>query len=295
MNQEELEYQFRQNDKNYPGYEHPLEFRPLKNSDTVLLNPILKRHGSQLRDFLADYEFASHWEMRNAASYVRDLVDAPFPTFAYLFLIGKRIVGMAYTGGTGDSILDAQVVLWVHPDHQGRRIGQTIGYTMRNVVLEMWGFNSFNWFVAEDNIASIKTAESLGLTLHSKMTGAEIHARAESGEWRRYVQFRDISKPGGVLQGEQSLTYWAGSRNLSTLDAILQAQKNGEREKVRELAVEELRRMNLTPKQKVDDRNLYQKALDRRLEEMAKIYQQIASKAGRIAYNEQLRKRRKKK
>jgi RimJ/RimL family protein N-acetyltransferase len=291
-NQFELERKFKQNQENYPGHDYPLEFRPLKISDTVLLSPILRKHGTELSNYLADYSFAAKWNFRDANHYVRDLIDSDFPTYSYLFLIGKEIVGMAYIGGVDGSIYDVQIVLWVHPAHQGKRIGHNIGYTIKMLCLELWGFNSFNWFVAETNTASIKTAESLNLELHSTVTGAEIHARAETGDWRRYVAYRDESMKG-ILQGEQSLAAWTGNRNLSAIDAILQASAKGERDKARKLAMEELGIASDTA-ETVDDRNLFQKAIDQRGEELKRIGEKIRNKQGRMAYNEQLRRKRKK-
>lgn len=294
-NQFEIEREFKGERPNHPGYDHPLEFRPLQISDTVQLTSILKKHGKQLSEYLADYTFASGWDFRNANNYVRDLLNAPFPTYSYLFMIGKQIVGMSYMGETNGSMWDAQIVLWVHPQHQGRGIGRNIGYTMRKVILDIWGMNSFNWIVAETNAPSIKTAESLGLELESKFIG-QIHAKGETGEWRRYVQFRDETQQG-ILQGNQSLAGWTGNRNASAIDAILQAQARGDREEARRLAAEELARLGEGEQQQepVDDRNLYQKAIDQRREELKKIGQKIANQQGRMAYNEQHRKKRKKK
>lgn len=199
---------------------------------------------------------------------------------------------MACIGGVDESIYDVQIVLWVHPAHQGKRIGHNIGCTIKMLCLELWGFNSFNWFVAETNTASIKTAESLNLELHSTVTGAEIHARAETGDWRRYVAYRDESMQG-ILQGEQSLAAWTGNRNLSAIDAILQATAKGERDEARKLAMEELG-IASDAEESVDERSPFQKAIDQRGEELKKIGQKIASKQGRMAYNEQLKKRRRK-
>jgi len=292
-NQFELERQFRGDAPNFPGFDAPIEFRPLKNSDTVLLAPILKRYGNQLSEFLADYTFAANWDFRNANNYVRGLLDEPFPRFSYLFLIGKQIVGMAYTGEWGNSVYDTQIVLWVHPKHQGKRIGNSIGHTIRKVMLEIWGMNSFNWIVAETNTPSIKVAESLGLELAEKFIG-EIHAKGETGEWRRYVQYRDESMKG-ILQGEQSLAAWTGVRNASTLDAILKANAEGDVEKTMKLAQEEIARINGEDKASSDDRNQIQKALDQRNENMAKRLQQLANRHGRLKYKEELKRKRKKK
>ena len=290
-NQFELELEFRGNRPNFQGYKYPLEFRPLKISDTVLLTPILKKYGMQLSEYLADYTFAADWDFRNANNYVRGLLNEPFPRYSYLFLIGKQVVGMAYTGEWGNSIYDSQIVLWVHPNHQGKRIGHAIGHTIRKVMLEIWGMNSFNWVVAETNTPSIKTAESLGLELAETFVG-ETHAKGETGEWRRYVQYRDESIKG-ILQGEQSLAGWTGNRNASALDAILQAMKKGDAEEAKKLAREELAKIGGEEQQQVDDRNVWEQALEQRDSEMKKKIQQIANKHGRMAYNERLRKRRK--
>lgn len=291
-NQFEIERQFRGDAPNFPGFDAPIEFRPLKNSDTVLLAPILKKYGNQLSEFLADYTFAANWDFRNANNYVTGLLDEPFPRFSYLFLIGKQIVGMAYTGEWGNSLYDVQIVLWVHPKHQGKRIGNSIGHTIRKVMLEIWGMNSFNWIVAETNTPSIKVAESLGLELAQKFIG-EIHAKGETGEWRRYVQYRDESMRG-ILQGEQSLAAWTGVRNASVLDAILKANAEGDVERTKKLAQEEIARIKGEQNLPTDDRNPFQKALDERDKDMAKKLQQIANKHGRVKYNEELKKQRKK-
>lgn len=293
-NQFELEMEFRGNRPNYPGYDYPLEFRPLRISDTVLLTPILKKYGKQLSEYLADYTFAADWDFRNANNYVRGLLNEPFPRYSYLFMIGKQIVGMAYTGEWGNSIYDPQIVLWVHPKHQGKRLGHAIGHTVRKVMLEIWGMNSYNWVVAETNTASIKTAESLGLELAEKFVG-ETHAKGETGEWRRYVQYRDESVKG-ILQGEQSLAAWVGNRNVSALDAILQAKAAGDVERAKQLAQEELAKQNgEAPERLVDDRNDLQKAIDKRNEGIAKRNQELARRAGRALHKRDLQERRKKK
>jgi RimJ/RimL family protein N-acetyltransferase len=292
-NQFELELEFRGNRPNYQGFGHPLEFRPLKISDTVLLAPILKKYGKQLSEYLADYTFAADWDFRNANNYVHGLLNQPFPRYSYLFMIGKQIVGMAYTGEWANSIYDSQIVLWVHPNHQGKRIGHAIGHTIRKVMLEIWGMDSFNWVVAETNTPSIKTAESLGLELAEKFIG-EIHAKGETGEWRRYVQYRDESVKG-ILQGEQSLAGWTGNRNASALDAILQAMKRGDVGETKKLAREELARINGEEQMPTDNRSVWEKALEQRDSEMQKKLQQISNKHGRWNYNEQRKKQRKKK
>jgi RimJ/RimL family protein N-acetyltransferase len=289
--QVEIERSFRGN----PGDGSDLEFRPIKTSDVPLLTPVFKKHGNALRDFLRDYEWSSTWDFKTAATFVNDAWSAEFPNFTYLFLKGKQVVGLGQLGSHNGSLYDVQIVLWVNPDHQGHGYGRRIGATLMKVALEIWGFNSFSWIVAEENIPSIKTAENLGIPLADSWTGGEAHARKETGNWRVYTQYRDTSLPGGILQGEQSLQYWTGNSNASVLDEILKAAKDGDREKAQALGRAELDRINGNERPKEDDRNPFQKAIDMRGLELKQLGQKILNRHGRMAYNEELRRKRKKK
>lgn len=283
--QVEIERSFR----GAPGDGSELEFRPIKTSDVPLLTPVFRKHGNALRDFLRDYEWSSTWDFKTAATFVNDAWSAEFPNFTYLFLKGKQVVGLGQLGSHNGSLYDVQIVLWVNPDHQGHGYGRRIGHTLRKVALEIWGFNSFSWIVAEENIPSIKTVENLGIPLVKTWTGGEAHARKETGNWRIYTQFRDTSLPGGILQGEQSLQYWMGNSNASVLDEILKAAREGDREKAQEMARAELARIEGVEEPEEDDRNAFQKAIDQRTDGFRKMQQHLASRAGRFAYNEQLR------
>ena len=279
------------------GEDNPsgLTFRPLKTKDTLLLRPIFKKHGSKLREFLADYEWAQDWDFKTAATFVNSAWSAPHPNYTYVFLKDEKdVVGFASIAPVDDSLMDVQLVYWVNPDFQGQGLGFRMAYTMRWVSLDLWGFNSFNYIVAEENKPSIAVAEKLGMELWQKWSGGERHARKETGNWRQYGQWRNPETQQGILQGAQRLEYWTGgAANASTLDAILRAYNEDEEEGKR-LAQEEIDRITGVEKV-VDDRNEFQKAIDNRKAAIAKLNQEIASRAGRAIYNKELQQRRKKK
>lgn len=278
------------------GEDNPsgLTFRPIKTKDALLLRPIFKKHGSKLRDFLSEYEFAESWQFRSAASFVNSVWGAPHPNYTYVFLKDEKdVVGVATIASLDDSLMDVQLIYWVNPDFQGQGLGFRMAYTMRWISLDLWGFSSFNYLVAEDNKPSIAVAEKLEMELFRKWSGGARHARKETGEWRHYTQLRNPETQQGIMQGAQRLEYWTGgAANSSTLDAILRAYNENEEEGKR-LAKEELDRIQGV-EETIDNRNAYQKAIDERTAAIAKLNQQIASRAGRALYNKDVQKRKKK-
>lgn len=277
------------------GNPSELTFRPLKTRDTLLLRPIFKKHGAKLRDFLADYEFAEDWDFKTAASFINSSWSAPHPNYTYVFLQNEKdVVGLASIAPVDDSFMDVQLIYWVNPDFQGQGFGSRMAYTMRWVSLDLWGFNSFNYIVAEENGSSIAVAERLGLELWHKWSGGETHARKETGNWRQYGQRRNPETQKGIMQGAQRLEYWTGgAANSSTLDAILLAYNENE-EKGQRLAQEEIDRI-AGVEETIDERNRFKKALDVRNAAIARLNQEISSRVGRVLYNKDLQLRRKKK
>ena len=278
------------------GHDNPsgLTFRPVKAQDALFLRPVFKKHGSKLRDFLAEYEWSADWDFKTAAAFVNSAWSAPHPNYTYVFLKDeKHVVGFASFGTVDDSVMDVQLVYWVNPDFQGQGFGYRMAYTMRWVALDLWGFNTFSYIVAEENKPSIAVAEKLELELWERWTGGAKHARKETGDWRRYGNRRNPETQQGIMQGAQRLEYWTGgAANASTLDAILRVY-NENQEEGKRLAQDELDRIE-GAEELVDDRNDFQKAIDNRQAAMAKLNQAIASRAGRAIYNKNLRQERKK-
>lgn len=226
---EETELQFRSHKENYDGYSHPLEFRPIKNTDTALLTPVFKKYGKTIRGYLGSFHNADAWEFSDAQRFVSQAVDGDFPNMTWLFLIGNEVVGMGSIHPYRDSLVDVQIVLAVFGKHQGKGIGTVIGKTLRTIVFEIWGFQSFWWLVDATNHASKKTAEKVGLKFSHSWEDKVIHSELESGLWFGYSENRPSGLPDGVLQGA-SLAYWQESRTSSLLQTVIKAKKGNQGE-----------------------------------------------------------------
>lgn len=224
---EEIELELRQDRPNFEGYSAPLEFRPLKATDSTILAPVFKKYGKTIRSYLGSFHNAHAWEVADAQRFVSTEVNADFPNFTWLFLIGKEIVGMGSIYPYGKSLVDVQIVLAVFGQHQGKGIGSAIGKTLKQVAFDIWGFQSFWWLADATNHASKKTAEKVGLSFSHSWEDKVKHSEAESGLWFAYSEKRPSGLPDGVLQGK-SLAYWQESRTSSLLQAVIEAKKKRE-------------------------------------------------------------------
>ena len=293
MSLEDIEHELRKVKPNWPGYSAPLEMRPLNKSDAVLLTPIFKRHGNEIRSYLGYFHNASHWNFKDANKFVQGSLNANFPSFTYLFHINNEVVGMGSLGSYGESLTDVQIVLAVFGKHQGKGIAKAIEETLMFVAFQVWGFDSFWHLVDASNIASIKTAEANGLKL-SHTWRDKIHAEKETGEWLAYCASRPQGLPDGVLQGAP-ITYWQESRSDQLVQAVIQA-KNGKRMLENHEITEILEEFGLTtPVDEVKVKNPFQAALDsQKLINQAAV-NKLTARVNRSLYNQSLPKRRKSK
>lgn len=220
---EEVELQFRSSRQNHPGYNYPLEFRPLKLTDSKLLTPVFKKHGKTIRGFLGTFHNAHNWQIADAQRFVSAEMNAEFPNFTWLFFIGRELVGMGSIHPYGESPLDVQIVLSVFGNHQGKGIGSAIGVTLKKLAFEVWGFSSFWWLVDATNRTSIRVAEKTGLSFHHSWEDQIKHAEMESGLWLAFHEQRPSRLPDGILQG-QPLSYWQETRTSSLLQAVIKAR-----------------------------------------------------------------------
>lgn len=220
---EEIEFQFRSARKNHPGYNHPLEFRPLKITDSKLLTPVFQKYGKTIRSYLGSFHNAHSWQMGDAQKFVSAELNADFPNFTWLFFIGKDLVGMGSMHPYANSFTDVQIVLAVFGKHQGKGIGTAIGKTLKSVAFDIWGFQSFWWLVDATNHPSKKAAEKVGLSFHHSWEDEVKHSEVESGLWFAFSESRSPELPDGILQGAP-LAYWQESRNSSLLQAVIQAR-----------------------------------------------------------------------
>lgn len=224
---EEIELELRSGVPNYPGYSSPLEFRPLKITDSAILTPVFKRDGKTIRSFLGSFHNAHSWQISDAQKFVAAEVNADFPNFTYLFFIGKELVGMGSIHPFAQSLVDVQIVLAVFGKHQGRGIGTAIGSQLKKVAFEVWGFNSFWWLVDATNHPSKRAAEKVGLHFQHSWEDEVKHSESDSGLWFAYSQNRPSDLADGVLQGA-SLSYWQESRTSALLQAVIKARRENQ-------------------------------------------------------------------
>lgn len=223
---EELELELRGNPVNYPGFNAPLEFRPIKLTDSAMLTPVLKASAKSIRGYLGQFQHADLWDMRDAKKFVARCVNDEFPSMHYLFLIGGKPVGIGSLHQYGDYPIDVQIVLSVFgSEYQGRGIGTAIGQALKKVAFEVWGFRSFWWLVDATNRPSIATAQKVGLTWNHNWRDEVKHAQDESGLWMAFMEERPEGLAPGILQGND-IEYWGEARNASVLRAVLDSKRS---------------------------------------------------------------------
>lgn len=290
---EESEYELRRPKPNWPTYNGPLEMRLLSKSDAVVLTPIFKKHGNQIRSYLGAFHNAAHWSFRDANKFVQGSLNAPFPSFTYLFHIKNEIVGIGSLAPYGQTINEVQIILAVFGEHQGKGIAKAIEKSLMYISFHVWGFNSLWHLVDASNIASIKTAEANGLKLSHTWTD-KIHAEKETGEWLAYVAERPEGLPDGVLQGAP-ISYWHETRSDQLVQAVIQA-KNDKR-KLEEAEIEEIAAefgFN-PPEEEVELRSPFQIALENKMAADQAALNKLAARMRRALYNKSVAERRKKK
>lgn len=223
---EEVELGFRKQDTpNFPGYNYPPEFRPLKMMDSRILAPILKRDAKTIRTYLGSYQNADRWNLKDAQRFVASRVNDPkFPSFHYLFLCGKEVVGMGSLEAYGDNFKDCQVVLAVFGSHQGRGWGKAIAQTLQQIAFQIWGFERLYWINDATNIASSKLAQAIGCKLEETYEDNFILGENGTGLWYRWV----VQRPGerlapGILQGAP-VEYWQQLKSHGMLEAIVSSR-----------------------------------------------------------------------
>jgi RimJ/RimL family protein N-acetyltransferase len=292
MSLEETELELRKTKPNWPSYNGPLEMRLLTKSDAVLLTPIFKKHGNQMRSYLGYFHNAKHWTFRDANKFVQESLNADFPSFTYLFQIDGEIVGMGSLAPYANSVKDVQIILAVFGHHQGKGIAKAIEETLIYVSFHVWGFDSFWHLVDASNIPSIKIAEANGLKLSHTWTD-KIHAEKETGEWLAYSVERPEGLPEGVLQGAP-ISYWHETRSDQLLQAVIEA-RNGKRELEDKELKDIVDEFGLNPhEEELDQKNPYQAALENKQAIDQAVLNRISSKVKRDLYNLSLAERRKK-
>lgn len=282
MSQEEIEFAFRSDKPNWPGYSAPLEMKHLKKTDAAILTPIFKKHGKQIRSYLGQFHNAHSWQMSTAQSFVMDAVSRDFPSQTWTFWIGNKVVGLASLEQYGQSVKDVQIILAVFGEHQGKGIATAIGKSLKYFAFNVMGHSNFWWLVDESNIASIRAAEKNGLELHRTWTDKIRHSEKETGQWRAYWQERPEGLEDGVLQGA-SLSYWQESRTSSLLQEVIKAKK--EKEALELELLKEINGIEEAKQQIEEEKNIWERALEQRNNDMKKEAQRLLNETNRRIYN----------
>jgi RimJ/RimL family protein N-acetyltransferase len=221
---EELELELRSPVANYPGFDYPLTYRPIKIGDAPIIAPVLRSSARSIRGYLGQYQNADLWDLRDSVRFVSRCVADEFPSFHYLFFIGHQLVGMGSLHPYRGSLLDVQVVLAVFGTHyQGRGIGTVIGQVLKKIAFDVWGFETLWWLVDATNRPSIAAAQKVGLFFHHQWEDEVRHAEQESGLWMAFTIDRPDELAPGILQGGD-IQYWATPKNASTLRAVIEGR-----------------------------------------------------------------------
>lgn len=293
MSLEQTELELRKEKPNWPGYSGPLEMRLLSKSDAVLLTPIFKKYGNQIRSYLGNFHNAKHWSFRDGNKFVQESLNAPFPSFTYVFHIQGEVVGLGSLAPYGKSVTEVQIILAVFGKHQGKGIAKAIEKSLMFLSFEVWGLSAFYHLVDASNIASIKTAEANGLTVSHTFTD-KIHAEKETGEWIAYYAVRPEGLPDGVLQGAP-ISYWHETRSDQLLQAVIEA-RNGKRELEDEELIDIAEEFGFKiQEEEVEQKNLYQAAIDNKKASDQAALNKISSRLKRDLYNKSLAERRRQK
>jgi RimJ/RimL family protein N-acetyltransferase len=184
---------------NFPGFEFPLEFCPIRpKHKTALIRAVWASH-RQLRGYIGWAKYARSWNTRTFAKFVDDHINALLPNQHFVFLIGEEIVGMGSLVGAY-SPNDSQIALWVRTGYQGKGIGKAMVETLEYVAFNVWGFHTLYYEHDYTNESSKKLPQKCGFTF-SHTRDIEKSAELESGLWFCWKKERPDHLPDAIIQG----------------------------------------------------------------------------------------------
>lgn len=187
------------NKENYPGFDFPLEFCPIRPKHKPALIKAVWASHQQLRGYIGWAKYARSWNAKTISKFVDDHINAPLPSQHFVFLIGEEIVGVgSLVGAYTDH--DSQIALWVRTGYQGRGIGKAIVQTLEYVAFNVWGFHTLYYEADYTNKSSNKLPKKCGFKFsHSR--DIEKSAEKESGFWLSWKKHRPEGIPDAIIQG----------------------------------------------------------------------------------------------
>ena len=223
---EEVELKFRSGENgNFPGYDYPAEFRPMKMTDAILLAPIMRREGRTIGTYLGGYSVPNQWNIKDTQKWVSSCVlSSEFPSFHYLFLCGpNNVIGIGSIMKFGDDPRVCQFVISVFGKHQGKGWGRAIAKTLQGIAFDVWGFEKIYWLNDITNRRSTKLAQSLGFALEESYSDNYRLGTSGTGLWFRWSMARPSDMFPGVLQGAD-MNYWMTPKSAEMLKAVIHAK-----------------------------------------------------------------------
>jgi RimJ/RimL family protein N-acetyltransferase len=223
--QEEVELGLRSNqDGNWPNYSGKLEFRPLRFQDSLLLIPVIKKDKGTLSAYLTKFHGANKWSLKSAQGLVSGLVQAPWPSYTYLFHINGQPIGLISTAAV-ESSRECQIIISVFAEHQGHGFATAMTKSILWITERVWGFEKTWWIVDATNEASKAVAQKCGFVFDSSYEESGRNSPDKSsGLYVRLVKERPEGLADGVLQG-QPLEYWHLAKDKGLLEMIIESRK----------------------------------------------------------------------
>jgi len=191
---------------NWPGYNHPIACRVLRQGDQKILYPVMKQSASRLKGFIGWAKYAPSWDFKEVSRFVKDHLDHDFPRFHLVFSIGKQLVGFGSLAPMR-SPYDIQVALWVASGHDGNGIGSFIVNVLEWYAFHVFGYHNVYYQHDSNNRASGRLPQKLGYEF-SHIFEEEITAVNESGIWYSWKKQRPAGLAPGAIQGA-SLENWS--------------------------------------------------------------------------------------
>jgi RimJ/RimL family protein N-acetyltransferase len=184
---------------NFPGFNHPLEFSPMRpHHRDEMLKALWDSH-KQLRGYIGWAKYLRSWSNDDFYRFIDEHINAPLPDQHFVFKIGKQIVGVGSLVGAYTN-QDSQIALWTRTGFQGKGIGQKMVQTLEYVAFNVWGFHTLYYEHDSTNEHSKKLPQKCGFTL-SHTRDIEKSAEQESGFWFSWKKERPSKLPDAIIQG----------------------------------------------------------------------------------------------
>lgn len=199
MNNASEEMRNRGNHENFPGFDHPLQFSPIRQHHKPAMIDALMRSHQDLRGWVGWAKYIRSWDMKSMSSFLDDHIYAQIPRQHFVFLINKKIVGMGSLMPF-PSLQTAQVALWTTVGYQGKGIGTAIVETLEDIAFRTWGYPVLYYECDSQHEASKHLAQKCGFQFsHTK--NIEKDAENESGFWFSFKKYRPEGLPPAIIQG----------------------------------------------------------------------------------------------